>query len=109
MADPGMADPGVTRILDAAAQGDVRVPPLSCSRWCTPELRKLAAQRMAQEAPPGQTLQATALVHDAYLRPVEVDHPQQWRGRGHFTTLQRFTTVTYKARSRRAPSFSGAE
>src|SRR3954463_6159138 len=47
------------------------------------ELRKLAAQRMAQEAP-GQTLQATALVHDAYLRLVDVDLPQQWNGYGHF-------------------------
>jgi RNA polymerase sigma factor (TIGR02999 family) len=47
------------------------------------ELRKLAAQRLAQEKP-GQTLQATALVHEAYLRLVDVDKPQQWNGRGHF-------------------------
>jgi len=47
------------------------------------ELRKLAAQKMAQEAP-GQTLQATALVHDAYLRLVDVDKAQHWNSRGHF-------------------------
>ena len=47
------------------------------------ELRKLAAQKMAQEKP-GQTLQATALVHEAYLRLVDVDEVQHWDGRGHF-------------------------
>ena len=47
------------------------------------ELRKLAAQRLAQEKP-GHTLQATALVHDAYLRLVDVEEPAHWEGRGHF-------------------------
>jgi RNA polymerase sigma factor (TIGR02999 family) len=47
------------------------------------ELRRLAARKMAQEAP-GQTLQATALVHEAYLRLVGAGTPQQWQGRGHF-------------------------
>jgi RNA polymerase sigma factor (TIGR02999 family) len=47
------------------------------------ELRKLAAQRMAQENP-GHTLQATALVHEAYLRLVDTDQRQHWDGRGHF-------------------------
>jgi len=47
------------------------------------ELRKLAAQKMAQEAS-GQTLQATALVHDAYLRLVDVPNAQHWDGRRHF-------------------------
>ena len=48
------------------------------------ELRKLAAQKMAQEKP-GQTLQATALVHEAYIRLVDVDTAQHCgRGRGHF-------------------------
>lgn len=47
------------------------------------ELRKLAAARMAQEAP-GQTLQATALVHDAYLCLVDVEQAQHWNSRGHF-------------------------
>jgi RNA polymerase sigma factor (TIGR02999 family) len=46
-------------------------------------LRKLAAQKLAQEKP-GQTLQATALVHEAYLRLVDVDQAQQWNSRGHF-------------------------
>lgn len=47
------------------------------------ELRKLAAQKMAQEAP-GQTLQATALVHEAYIRLVDVEKAQHWNSRGHF-------------------------
>jgi RNA polymerase sigma factor (TIGR02999 family) len=47
------------------------------------ELRKLAAQRIAQERP-GQTLDATALVHEAYVRLVKVPEPGQWDGRGHF-------------------------
>jgi RNA polymerase sigma factor (TIGR02999 family) len=47
------------------------------------ELRKLAAQRLAQEKP-GQTLEATALVHEAYLRLVNVETAQHWNSRGHF-------------------------
>ena len=47
------------------------------------ELRKLAAAKLAQEKP-GQTLQATALVHEAYLRLVDVDKVQHWNSRGHF-------------------------
>jgi RNA polymerase sigma factor (TIGR02999 family) len=47
------------------------------------ELRQLAAQRLAQEAP-GQTLQSTALVHEAYLRLVDVEKVQSWDSRGHF-------------------------
>ena len=47
------------------------------------ELRKLAAAKLSQEQS-GQTLQATALVHEAYLRLVDVEEPQQWSGRGHF-------------------------
>ena len=47
------------------------------------ELRKLAAAKLADEKP-GQTLQATALVHDAYLRLVDVEKPQHWKSRGHF-------------------------
>jgi RNA polymerase sigma factor (TIGR02999 family) len=72
----------VTRILSAIDQGDPdaaeRLLPLVYE-----ELRLLAAQRLAQEKP-GQTLQATALVHDAYLRLVDVDQAQQWNSRGHF-------------------------
>jgi RNA polymerase sigma factor (TIGR02999 family) len=47
------------------------------------ELRQLAAQRLAQEKP-GQTLQATARVHEAYLRLVDTENAQQWNSRGHF-------------------------
>src|SRR5215211_6500434 len=72
----------VTRILSAIQNGDA-----AAGRELLPlvyeELRKLAAQRLTQEKP-GQTLQATALVHEAYLRLVDVDQPQQWNGRGHF-------------------------
>ena len=73
----------VTRILSAIEQGDP-----SASEQLLPlvyeELRKLAAQRLAQEKP-GQTLQATALVHDAYLRLVgHGQHEQSWDNRGHF-------------------------
>jgi RNA polymerase sigma factor (TIGR02999 family) len=72
----------VTHILSAIEQGDP-----SAAEQLLPlvyaELRKLAAQRMAQEKP-GQTLQATALVHEAYLRLVDTDRVQQWNSRGHF-------------------------
>ena len=72
----------VTHILSAIEQGNPQAAekllPLVYD-----ELRKLAAQKMAQEAP-GQTLQATALVHDAYLRLVDVDKAQHWNSRGHF-------------------------
>ena len=72
----------VTRILSAIEEGDPHAAeqllPLVYD-----ELRKLAAQRMAQEAP-GQTLQATALVHEAYLRLVDVYKAKHWDSRGHF-------------------------
>lgn len=72
----------VTRILSAVEQGDPqaaeRLLPLVYE-----ELRKLAAQKLAQEKP-GQTLQATALVHEAYLRLVGARPEQPWDSRGHF-------------------------
>jgi RNA polymerase sigma factor (TIGR02999 family) len=72
----------VTHILSAIEQGDPHAAeqllPLVYD-----ELRKLAAQRLAQEKP-GQTLQATALVHEAYLRLVDADEPESWNSRGHF-------------------------
>ena len=72
----------VTHILSAIEQGDS-----SAAEQLLPlvydELRKLATQRLAQEKP-GQTLQATALVHEAYLRLVDVDKAQHWNSRGHF-------------------------
>ena len=72
----------VSRILVAIEQGDPQV-----ARQLLPlvytELRRLAAQKLAHE-PPGQTLQATSLVHEAYLRLVDGDQAQQWNSRGHF-------------------------
>jgi RNA polymerase sigma factor (TIGR02999 family) len=72
----------VTRILSAIEQGDPHAAeqllPLVYE-----ELRKLATQNMAQEAP-GQTLQATALVHEAYVRLVDDEKAEQWNSRGHF-------------------------
>jgi RNA polymerase sigma factor (TIGR02999 family) len=72
----------VTAILSAMNQGD-RVAAEKLLPLVYDELRKLAAQRMSQERP-GQTLDATALVHEAYLRLVKVPEPGQWDGRGHF-------------------------
>jgi RNA polymerase sigma factor (TIGR02999 family) len=72
----------VTRILSAIEQGDP-----SAAGELLPlvydQLRQLAAQRLAQEKP-GQTLQATALVHEAYLRLVDVEEARHWNSRGHF-------------------------
>ncbi|MFO0848288.1 MAG: ECF-type sigma factor [Gemmataceae bacterium] len=72
----------VTHLLDAAAAGDPKAAgellPLVYA-----ELRKLAAARLAAERP-GQTLDATALVHEAYLRLVGGCQPRDWNGRGHF-------------------------
>ena len=72
----------VTRILSAIENGDPKAAegllPLVYE-----ELRKLAARRMAQEKP-GQTLQATALVHEAYLKLVGGDQGRDWNGRAHF-------------------------
>ena len=72
----------VTRILSAIEQGDSHAAeqllPLVYD-----ELRKLAAARLAREKP-GQTLQATALVHEAYVRLVDVDRAKHWDSRGHF-------------------------
>ena len=75
-----MAD--VTQILSQIEAGDP-----SAAEQLLPlvydELRKLAAAKMAQEKP-GQTLQATALVHDAYLRLVDTEKAARWNSRGHF-------------------------
>lgn len=77
----GVITTDVTRILNAIERGDARATdellPLVYE-----ELRLLAAQKLSHE-PPGQTLQATALVHEAYLRLVGEDR-QSWDGRGHF-------------------------
>ena len=72
----------VTQILSQIEDGDP-----SAAEQLLPlvydELRKLAAAKLAQEKP-GQTLQATALVHDAYIRLVDVEKAQHWNSRGHF-------------------------
>lgn len=77
---PLMSD--VTQILNAIEQGDPQA-----ARQLLPvvydELRKLATHKLAHEKP-GQTLQATALVHDAYLRLVASEQAQHWNSRGHF-------------------------
>jgi RNA polymerase sigma factor (TIGR02999 family) len=72
----------VTQILNALSEGDRRAAeqllPLVYE-----ELRRLASQKMAQEKP-GQTIQATGLVHEAYLRLVDVNQAQEWNSRNHF-------------------------
>jgi RNA polymerase sigma factor (TIGR02999 family) len=74
----------VTRIISAIEQGDGQAAeqllPLVYD-----ELRRIAARKLAQEGP-GQTLQPTALVHEAYLRLVDPDEPRLFRDRGHFFT-----------------------
>ena len=72
----------VTRILAAIERGDPEAAE-ALLPLVYEELRTLAAQRLAQEKP-GQTLQATALVHEAYLRLVGDDGRSGWNGRGHF-------------------------
>ena len=98
----------VTHILSAIEHGDP-----SAAEQLLPlvyeELRKLAAQRLAQEKP-GQTLQATALVHEAYVRLVDVDQTQHWTGRGHFfaaaaEAMRRI--VIDNARRKRRPKHGG--
>src|SRR5665213_768891 len=72
----------VTRVLDQIQRGDLQVAeqllPLVYN-----ELRRVAADKLAQERP-GQTLQATGLVHEAYLRVVGTDNEQRWDNRRHF-------------------------
>jgi RNA polymerase sigma factor (TIGR02999 family) len=75
-----MAD--VTRLIDAAAAGDPRAA-AELLPLVYDELRKLAAARMAAESA-GHSLDATALVHEAYLRLVGGESPRDWNGRGHF-------------------------
>jgi RNA polymerase sigma factor (TIGR02999 family) len=104
-----MAD--VTQILAAIEQGNPRAAeellPLVYD-----ELRRLAAARMAEEKP-GQTLQATALVHEAYLRLVDVDQAQHWNSRGHFfaaaAEAMRRIVVEAARRKKRARHGGGRE
>ena len=98
----------VTRILSAIEQGDPHAAgqllPLVYD-----ELRQLAAQKLAQEKP-GQTLQATALVHEAYLRLVDVEQAQHWNSKGHFfaaaaEAMRRI--LVENARRKRSPKHGG--
>jgi RNA polymerase sigma factor (TIGR02999 family) len=98
----------VTRVLSAIEGGDPHAAeqllPLVYD-----ELRKLAAQKLAQEKP-GQTLEATALVHEAYLRLVEADKAQHWDSRGHFfaaaaEAMRRI--LVENARRKRSPKHGG--
>jgi len=97
----------VTRILNAIERGEAQATeellPLVYE-----ELRLLAARKLSHE-PPGQTLQATALVHEAYLRLVG-DEPQSWSGRGHFfgaaaEAMRRI--LVEKARRKKGPRHGG--
>jgi RNA polymerase sigma factor (TIGR02999 family) len=98
----------VTRILSDIEHGE----PQAASQLLPlvyEELRKLAAQKLAQEKP-GQTLQATALIHEAYLRLVDVDKAQHWNSRGHFfaaaaEAMRRI--LVENARRKRRPKHGG--
>jgi RNA polymerase sigma factor (TIGR02999 family) len=99
----------ITRVLSAIEHGDP-----SAAEQLLPlvydELRQLAAQRLAQEKP-GQTLQATALVHEAYMRVVDGDKAAHWNSRGHFfaaaaEAMRRI--LVENARRRRSVKHGGA-
>src|SRR5947209_8428613 len=99
----------VTLILNAIERGD---PNAARQLWplVYNELRTLAARKMAQEAA-GQTLQPTALVHEAYLRLVDVDRAAHWNSRGHFfaaaaEAMRRI--LVERARSKRRVKRGGA-
>jgi RNA polymerase sigma factor (TIGR02999 family) len=93
----------VTNILSRIESGD----PSAASQLLPlvyDELRKLATVKMAQEKP-GQTLQATALVHEAYLRLVDVEKVQRWDSRGHFfaaaaEAMRRILVDQYRRKNR---------
>jgi RNA polymerase sigma factor (TIGR02999 family) len=98
----------VRRILSAIEQGDPKAA-AQLLPLVYDELRRLAAQRLAQEKP-GQTLQPTALVHEAYLRLVDGTQVQVWNSRGHFfaaaaEAMRRILVDT--ARRKRRPKHGG--
>jgi RNA polymerase sigma factor (TIGR02999 family) len=106
--DPACQHPDVTRILSRIESGDLlaaeQLLPLVYD-----ELRKLAAAKMAQEKP-DQTLQATALVHEAYIRLVDQTTPQRWENRRHFfaaaaEAMRRI--LVEQARRKRGPKAGG--
>jgi RNA polymerase sigma factor (TIGR02999 family) len=73
----------ITQLIDAVSQGDDPTAAAQLLPLVYAELRTLAAAKLAHEKP-GQTLQATALVHEAYLRVVGGNDAERWNGRGHF-------------------------
>jgi RNA polymerase sigma factor (TIGR02999 family) len=98
----------ITRILYAVEHGEADAAELLLP-LVYDELRQLAAQRLAQEKP-GQTLQATALVHEAYLRLVNTEKVQHWNSRGHFfaaaaEAIRRI--LIEQARRKRRPKHGG--
>jgi RNA polymerase sigma factor (TIGR02999 family) len=98
----------VTRILSAIEEGDPKAA-AQLLPLVYVELRKLAAQKLAQEKP-GQTLEATGLVHEAYLRLLGNQKSQRWNGRGHFfaaaaEAMRRILIDT--ARRKRRPKHGG--
>jgi RNA polymerase sigma factor (TIGR02999 family) len=99
----------VTQILGQIEQGDPhaaeKLLPLLYD-----ELRKLAAQKLVHEKP-GQTLQATALVHEAYVRLVDVDESQHWNSRGHFfgAAAEAMRRILVEKARRRARSKHGGD
>ena len=98
----------VAQILNSIDKGDPRAAGELLPLVYT-ELRRLAAQRLAQETP-GQTLEATALVHEAYLRLVDVAQAPQWNSRGHFfaaaaEAMRRI--LIDRARRKRRPKHGG--
>lgn len=99
----------VTQILSQIESGDP-----SAAENLLPlvyeELRRLAAAKLAQEKP-GQTLQATALVHDAYLRLVEGERSQHWNSRGHFfaAAAEAMRRILVEKARRRASLKRGAD
>src|SRR5205809_5524195 len=103
----GMSE--VTRILSAIEQGEPHAAeqllPLVYE-----ELRKLAAAKLASEKP-GQTLQATALVHEAYVRLVDVEQAQGWDSRGHFfaAAAEAMRRILVESARRKARSRHGGD
>jgi RNA polymerase sigma factor (TIGR02999 family) len=98
----------VSQILNSIEKNDPRAAAELLPLVYT-ELRRLAAQKLAQETP-GQTLEATALVHEAYLRLVDVKQAPAWNGRGHFfaaaaEAMRRI--LIDRARRKRRPKHGG--
>jgi RNA polymerase sigma factor (TIGR02999 family) len=99
----------VTRLIDAAAAGDPKAA-AELLPLVYDELRKLAASRLAEEKP-GQTLQPTALVHEAYVRLVGGEQPQDWNGKAHFfaAAAEAMRRILIEAARRKARLRHGGE